>query len=349
MTTHGNTNVCFIHIGTHKTGTTSLQALLASKQPFLQDSGIYVPAACRTSIEFGSHHNLAWELTGDSRFNSAAGTFSQLISEIDAVRSPKVCISSEDFEYLHQKPEAMRLLREGLNRLGYTAKIIVYLRPQADYAESLYSELCKHGISLSFGEFLVEILERKAVRYRTSWVFAFDYVPLLDSFSAVFGRENLIVSSYPDRAQRRGLINDFLSVIGFHGENHRLDRSLFAMDLNPTASFREVIRLHHHNKAISNGATADEGDASGSSVSVNDGWMDARFAPLSLVDLVRIHLGFVGPNRQIRQSYAVKLTSISRDRFQSLLCSELSIKGGWHKRRKFMFTSEGLDTRKPRL
>src|SRR5579872_2086723 len=136
--------ICFLHIGTHKTGSTSLQALLTSNEQFLERNGILVPRTGRAWTGSG-HHNLAWEWNGDERFNPALGSWRNLLREIRSHDPPSFCLSSEDFEYLHRKPDALCRIRRDLNSIGYRVAIVVYLRPQADYAESLYAELVKHG------------------------------------------------------------------------------------------------------------------------------------------------------------------------------------------------------------
>ena len=55
-----------LHVGTHKTATTSLQAALVASSGELASDGTLYPETGR--IHFG-HHNIAWGLIGDERFD----------------------------------------------------------------------------------------------------------------------------------------------------------------------------------------------------------------------------------------------------------------------------------------
>ena len=120
--------VCFLHIGTHKTGTSSLQTLLQSNDQCLERNGIFVPKSGR-ALPHSGHHNLAWELMGDSRFDSAFGSWRNFLDEVRSRNPPAICISSEEFECLYRNPQALRRIGQDLNSIGYQVSIIVYLRP----------------------------------------------------------------------------------------------------------------------------------------------------------------------------------------------------------------------------
>ena len=114
--------MCVLHAGTHKTGTTSIQALLTQNAEILADEGIYVPRAGRARRFLGSdyvgHHNIAWELNGDARFDRGEGTLADLLVETAAVSQRVVVITSEDFEYLHANPQALRKLALAFDARG---------------------------------------------------------------------------------------------------------------------------------------------------------------------------------------------------------------------------------------
>ena len=70
---------CFIHAGTHKTGTTAIQRFLAGNRETLARAGFYYPRSGCWHPEFPGHHNLMFELTGDARFDPTAGMLSDLL------------------------------------------------------------------------------------------------------------------------------------------------------------------------------------------------------------------------------------------------------------------------------
>ena len=68
----------FVHVGTHKTGTTSIQVFLRGHAAALRRQGLYVPTTGTIDPQSG-HHNLAWELYADERFDRAFGGAEELI------------------------------------------------------------------------------------------------------------------------------------------------------------------------------------------------------------------------------------------------------------------------------
>lgn len=62
------TKSIYIHIGPHKTGTTTLQFSLFLNKDKLKKNGILYPDSGIISAKLPGHHNLAWEILGDKRF-----------------------------------------------------------------------------------------------------------------------------------------------------------------------------------------------------------------------------------------------------------------------------------------
>lgn len=103
----------YLHIGTHKTGTTALQVFLSKNDRRLQDTGFLFPKSGRIGT-FSGQHNIAWELNGDPCFDKALGNLAELSQEISSSGCHNICLSSEDFEYLYRKPESLQHLKETL-------------------------------------------------------------------------------------------------------------------------------------------------------------------------------------------------------------------------------------------
>jgi hypothetical protein len=87
---------CFIHVGTHKTGTTSLQRALSRHQETLRSRRYLYPRTSRPPQAPDGHHNVALEISGDRRFRSEYGTLEDLIAEIQGARDHHILLSSED-------------------------------------------------------------------------------------------------------------------------------------------------------------------------------------------------------------------------------------------------------------
>jgi hypothetical protein len=195
--------ICYLHIGTHKTGTTSIQAFLAANQDRLAQLGVLIPAAGRPSREFAGHHNVAWELRRDGRHDAALGGLNDVVRELRRSDAHTACLSSEDFELLYNVPEAIPRLREAIEDAGFTARVVVALRPQAGYCERVYAEIRKHGFPLRFDDFVDDVVRMgtfvwpapppvRADQYGPP----FDYAALLDRFAQAFGARALVVRRY---------------------------------------------------------------------------------------------------------------------------------------------------------
>jgi len=70
-----------LHVGLHKTGSTALQRFLANAAEELRVRGVLYPVSGRPANSEG-HHNIAWQMGGDRRFRSFAGTLDDVASEI---------------------------------------------------------------------------------------------------------------------------------------------------------------------------------------------------------------------------------------------------------------------------
>jgi hypothetical protein len=294
------TPTCFLHVGTHKTGTTSVQNLLTANERMFAERGLYVPRSGR-SEERSGHHNLAWELNDDRRFDAARGTLADTLREIAEHRSPRVCLTSEDFEYLHDRPHELRQLADGLGRIGYRAAVIVFLRPQADYAESLYAELVKHGLRLPFDAFLDTIVATGEFVFNDRWRFTFDYERLLDDFAATFGPAQIIARRYQGYAG--DIVADFLELIGVAGSELR-ERIAQPRRLNAGLRFADVLTRFELNARSTR--RSDDVPAIPRLRRVG-----GRFDPVHLREASRIVERFNAGNRRVAERYGALVPCVS--------------------------------------
>ena len=207
--------ICYVHVGTHKTGTTSIQRFLAFNSGVLRCGDILIPETARPGAHDG-HHNVPWELTGYVRFQPGDGGFDLLLAEIARAGARIVCISSEEFSLLHSDGNALRRLRDGLASIGYQMRIVIYLRPQLDFARAMAAELLRQGSPRTLASVLDECLDFGAIGTapRASLV---EYDKLLDAFAAAAGRENLVVRAYPrSHEPAQTLISNFFGIIREH-------------------------------------------------------------------------------------------------------------------------------------
>ena len=289
----------YIHIGTHKTGTTSIQALLAANASTFSETGLLIPSTGRIDAASAGHHNIAWELTGYRDYDPRSGTFAALLHEISGSDALDVCLTSEEFEFCHADRAALCRLRDGLRGIGYEPRIICYLRPQADYLESLFAEICPVW-NVGFTDFRDAIL--------TDGIYGcsrFAYDRLLEPFAAVFGHERLMVRPYRASAPSEALLRDFAAVIAPHIP---FDRLQLPQRLNAMRSFQTIVdarRRHlgcpsHHEPAA-----------------------EQRFDPLALIDLARIAARFSQSNATLARTYGVRIAAVSAATWAREITAEL--------------------------
>lgn len=156
----------FIHIGTHKTGSTSIQGFLAQQSERLRAGGIFT-SKIGAYNKTGGNHNVAWELCDHFSFDPKFGGVADLLNELSASDLPTAVISSEDFEYLALVPDRMRSFDAQLTELGYDTHYLVYFRNFASYAKSLYLELNKkHGMADTEAQFMARLAQDRSITFR---------------------------------------------------------------------------------------------------------------------------------------------------------------------------------------
>jgi hypothetical protein len=196
----------YLHIGTPKTGTSALQFGLYTAREELRSHGILYPEGLIASPDDPKHQPL---------FNAIrSGNSRALASACDLIRSElsddlhSVILSSEGFYHhiLEFHEGSWRLIQE-LARCC-SLNIIVYLRPQAEYLESLYRQYVKNprGVNESYygsAMTIQKLMDRPRVRQNL------DYHGSLMQWASVVGNDRILVRRYaPD------VVDDFLSLLG---------------------------------------------------------------------------------------------------------------------------------------
>jgi hypothetical protein len=169
----------FVHIGTHKTGTTSLQYFFKLNYLSLLESGYLYPQSGRVKPYNFAHHGLAWQILGQRILRKSSDSsnstipewlevyweakeeiilksigrslkleneWEKLTVEINEKAIDNIILSSEDF--LVFNPWEITYLKEQLSL--HHVKIVIYLRNLQDFALSLYQEAVKKGCQKSF-------------------------------------------------------------------------------------------------------------------------------------------------------------------------------------------------------
>ena len=195
---------CLLHIGAPKTGSTALQKFLFCNREALKNLGWDYPDV---SLRGFGHHDLAFLIAGGypEWALPQERTLKDLLVDLklSVAERLKIVMSSENFYLLPNPQGAARMLTEVDFPPG-NVKVIVYIRRQDNVHISWYNQVVKaQGYTGTIDECIIENHE------------LWDYAARLDTWSEVFGHENLIVRPYQTDDLAEGDIRrDFIRLAG---------------------------------------------------------------------------------------------------------------------------------------
>ncbi|MGH1330026.1 MAG: hypothetical protein ACRBBK_04035 [Paracoccaceae bacterium] len=179
----------FIHIGLPKTGTTSFQVFCARHRDWLAQNGVCYPATMRDPAPTSSQHRF---LHSDMRAELAASApyrthaMNVISQEVERSGLPAALISEEQFSY--ESWLAAPYLAQF--RARFDVRILVQLRRQDRWVESMFAQAVRGGYPLDFKQFL----GAQATQERLHWEH------FLGIWADAFGRENIIACLYQEGA-----------------------------------------------------------------------------------------------------------------------------------------------------
>ena len=143
-----------VHIGPHRTGTTSLQELLDENRLKLIDYGIYYP---KDLIDCKAHHVLAWAcqhrnmgLIGHSNeIRSCNSILKDWLSEAQEKKCETLLMSSEEFAKL--RTADWKSLVESYGKRHHWTLVAAFRSPD-EIAQSTYAQLLRSGLTQDFDE-----------------------------------------------------------------------------------------------------------------------------------------------------------------------------------------------------
>ena len=187
----------YLHIGTHKTGSTSLQFFLHRAEAALRERGVLYPRAGRSERLWFAHHALAWAVLKTEEA-PAEDVWRAVKEEIAAWTGDEVVLSCEDFSLCDdaQASEVVGMFE------GFRVEVVVYLRKPIDYALSAYKQHLTSNGHRSLEEHLRDFAERC------------DYLSLVRRWEACPGVEAVHVRVYDKVKRAAGVEADLAEVIG---------------------------------------------------------------------------------------------------------------------------------------
>ncbi len=219
---HRRSKRLLVHVGMPKTGSTSIQMLLAKWPAFLERSGVHVPAAgllwLRGHSKLLEKHRYDPEVRdpwAHRRLDSRA--WGDLRDELTRVAAGRFVISSE---FLGDgRPQSLEWA-EAFAALGRDAgvdvEVFAYVRPQYQWLEARYAERVRNGWETRpFRACLQDCLASRRITgdALASPYASLDYNGVFNPWREVFGGE-LNVYTLDEARHAGGLVRHFLHVVG---------------------------------------------------------------------------------------------------------------------------------------
>ncbi|SPF81810.1 hypothetical protein [Pseudoprimorskyibacter insulae] len=196
-----------LHIGTHKTATTTLQDMLWENSALLAEHGVVYP---RLNKHTG-HHGLVLNWDGRPKVyelpKGSMGTLEELAAA-HAEGNQTLLLSSEEFSRNRSLSE-MDKIRDALSAFD-EIEVICVLRTQWQFLQSVYLEVSKSRIPPRPPELVAPIIDSGTIE--GLWV---DYNGLLDCLEATFKPEQITLMDFDScRKAEGGIIGSFLRHMG---------------------------------------------------------------------------------------------------------------------------------------
>lgn len=226
---------CILHIGMHKTGTSSIQYALFNHL----DSSVF--NYCKlgqvnhnhaiSSIfkndpkSYHANVSLNWSNDEIVKFIDSA-KLALAKSFVSADQNATEIISGEDIGYLTE--EEANKLKTYLSHYFNEIVVIVYLRSPSSYVQSAFQELVKHGLNI----FDFSHCDPNYGRFKY--------------FSEIFGHDNIVFRNYDEILNNKyDVVVDFTELLGIKLNNYTLNRfSNTALSLE-AVSFLYVYQIYY--------------------------------------------------------------------------------------------------------
>jgi len=202
-----------LHIGTEKTGTTSIQNYLWNVRPALEANGwlystslgpgphIKLTACC---LDFSPQAPLlkALGISSEAQFTKhCEKTLKHFQSEVEKSTCENVLLSDEHINVHLSTSSELKRLNALLSQFGSVAKILLYFRRQDHLYMSMKSEALKNSI------FFAHNLQHPIHSFHIL-PYRFNYVKIVENIKTAFPQSQLFVRPYIDSSEF-DVLNDF--------------------------------------------------------------------------------------------------------------------------------------------
>lgn len=219
-----------LHIGPHKTGTTSIQGALHAARSQLQELGVVYPGVER------QHRRAALSVTGGKGLwgerPQERADFDRLVADVAAEPERRVIVSSEGF--CGADDDVARFVVDQLG--GDRVHVVVTLRPLAKILPSAWQQFVRNRLRTPYDAWLAKTLEETEDRHAPDAFWRrHHHDELVERWVSIVGPERLLVIVV-DESHREFLLRAFEQTIGLprgllQEESDRTNRSLTAPEI----------------------------------------------------------------------------------------------------------------------
>jgi hypothetical protein len=210
-----------IHIGTEKTGTTTVQESLVLNESELNEHQIHISNSSglpnnRSLVAYAMNYNKTDDFFCHREIHSkeAKSNFDELFiknihNELSSVleKAHVVIFSSEHFSSRITSLKEIYKLKELLNKYFSKFTIICYFRPQVELAISHYSTALRIGETRNLDEYV----NKECVPTN----YYYNYLTILNNWKEVFGKSNVQARNFDKSSLLNySLLDDFYNTVG---------------------------------------------------------------------------------------------------------------------------------------
>ena len=300
----------YLHIGTEKTGTTSVQKFFRVNRDLLAENAILYPvtpgdqkhqglavAALRLS-KLGEMRKTFGIRTPDEARKFRDDLVSGLTKEFSSKPYKTVVISSEHLSSRVLDDEEVQWLKDFLSPFFEEITIIVYIRRQDDYLLSTYSTSVKSGVT-----YLLDMPTEQIVENR------YNHWAMLSRWAGVFGRERIVCRKFERSGMVSGdIVDDFLAIAGIDKSGYERPE-----DVNESLDAESLEFLRLFNKHVSQFSQSGANPMRDNLVPLLSKISRGPLLTLPDEDLARFVARFKETNRMVAMEYFGEVRSDSDD------------------------------------
>tara|TARA_Y100000816_G_scaffold95542_1_gene66339 strand:+ start:12532 stop:13446 length:915 start_codon:yes stop_codon:yes gene_type:complete len=199
----------FVHIGNHKTATTSVQYFLFKNRKYLLSKNLVY--AVGGGIDY-NNNNVSWEAINHFYFKKNRQNIKDLLSVIKINKDKNILISSENLENLKYNSKFKNFIKQ--IKKSHKIEIVWTIREQFAYLMSLLTTLMNKGAFVSNFDHLVNQI-KKGKFYFPPYIFWFNYDSQYKRICKIYNVQKkdikLIIYS-----KNTNIFKEFLKVLKFN-------------------------------------------------------------------------------------------------------------------------------------